>query len=377
MPLYVTFALMLLCFTSINATRLVLSLYALDLGAQPFAVSMLYATFYAFPVVISWPIGSYSDRVGSRWLLLFGSIFGVIACVIPYFWRELAAVYVAGALVGLSFSFYLVLLQNIVGLLSRPEERARNFSNASLVGATTGLIGPVLAGVAIDRGGNAIASLSMVVFPLLAAGLLVLRGGLLPGAARRATATESSGLVRPAMLRTLLTSALVQLGQDIHQLYVPIYGHGIGLSGSAIGAVLACFAAAAFVSRVFMPRLIGMLGEGHLLGYSMFVAAIGFVLMPLFQNVGLLGAVSFLIGLGMGCGQPITTMLIFAQSAGGRSGSALGLRQTVNNVVRMSGPALFGVIAAGSSILAVFWINAVLMGAGGWLARREHTARSR
>lgn len=75
-PLYLTFALMLCCFSSISAARVILSLFALNLGAQPSAVGILVATFYAFPLVLSWPVGVLSDRLGSRWLLLFGATCG-------------------------------------------------------------------------------------------------------------------------------------------------------------------------------------------------------------------------------------------------------------------------------------------------------------
>lgn len=379
MPLYLTFLLMLFCFTSIASTRLVLSLYALNLGAQPLAVALLYAMFYAFPLVLSWPIGIHSDRIGSRWLLLFGTVCGSFAMLIPYLMHELLAVYIAGAMVGLSFSFYNVLLQNLVGLLSKPQERARNFSNASMVGAATNFIGPLLAGFAIDHSGNAAACLYMGTLSLTAAALLGLLGGILPGGARDGTPAGSplGTLVQEGILRMLLTSALVQLGQDLYQLYVPIYGYALGLSGSAIGSVLATFAVAAFVVRFIMPRLIRRLGEERVLAYSFYLAATGFLLVPLFESPGALAVASFVIGLGMGCGQPITTMLIFSQSAKGRSGETLGLRQTVNNAVRMTGPALFGLLASAFGLLPVFWINAAMMGAGGWLSRRAADANSK
>src|SRR4051812_9591438 len=128
MPLYLTFALMLSCFSSITAARVILSLYALQIGASPSAVGMLVATFFALPLLLSWPVGRLSDRAGARWLLLFGSLSGACAMAIPYFVRSLAGLYVAGTLVGLAFSFYNVLLQNLVGVISKPEDRAKNFS---------------------------------------------------------------------------------------------------------------------------------------------------------------------------------------------------------------------------------------------------------
>jgi MFS family permease len=171
--------------------------------------------------------------------------------------------------------------------------------------------------------------------------------------------------------RILATSTLVQVGQDLFQFYIPVYGHGIGLSASAIGVVLGTFAAANFVVRFAMPRLIARWGEERLLAYSFYVAALGFFLVPFFQSALALDLIAFMFGLGMGCGQPVTTMLIFSHSAEGRSGETLGLRQTVNNTARVSGPAVFGFIASAFGLPAVFWINALMMGGGGILTRQR------
>ena len=92
-------------------------------------------------------------------------------------------------------------------------------------------------------------------------------------------------------------------------------------------------------------------------------------LIPFFGNVLALSVLSFIFGLGMGCGQPITTMLIFSRSAEGRSGETLGLRQSVNNVLRVSGPAVFGLVASAFGLPPVFWLSALMMGVGGLLAR--------
>jgi MFS family permease len=370
-PLYLTFALMLFGFGSISSARVALLLYALHLGASASAVGILVGSLYVFPLLISWPVGRYSDRVGSRWLLLLGAACGGGAMLIPYFVRELAALYAASMLLGISFTLYNVLLPNVVGLLSKPHELARNFSNASLVGATTLFAGPLLAGIAIDLSGHAVACLYLVTLSAAAGAVLVAWGGMLPGGGRHA---ESAGSIRdtladPAMLRILVTSSLVQVGQDLYQFYIPVYGYGIGLSASAIGGLLATLAAASFVVRFFLPWLVTRLGDERVLAFSFYLSAIGFGLVPFFESVVMLAAVSFLFGLGMGCGQPITTMLIFSRSAEGRSGETLGLRQSVNNAMRVSGPAVFGFVATAFGLPPVFWISAILMGGGGILSR--------
>jgi MFS family permease len=370
-PLYLTFALMLFCFGSISAARVAFSLYALQLGASASAVGIVVATLYIFPLLISWPVGRYSDRVGSRWLLMFGAFCGMCAMLIPFFVHEIAALYVAGTLLGISFSLYNVLLQNLVGVLSEPHERARNFSNSSLIGATTNLAGPLFAGIAIDHAGPPYACLYLATLSLAAGAVLVIWGKILPGGSGRAPSAGGlrETLADRGMLRILGTSSLVQVGQDLFQFYIPVYGYGIGLSASAIGGVLATFAAASFFVRFIMPRLVARFGEETVLGYSFSLAMIGFVLAPLFHNVVALGLISFMFGLGMGCGQPITTMLIFSRCAEGRSGETLGLRQTVNNLMRVSSPPVFGLIASGFGLPAVFWISALMMGGGTMLTR--------
>jgi MFS family permease len=369
---------MLFCFSSITAARVVLSLYALQIGASPSAVGVLVATFFALPLLLSWPVGRLSDRAGARWLLLFGCVSGACAMLIPYFARSLAALYVAGTLVGLGFSFYNVLLQNLVGVISKPAERAKNFSNASLIGATSNFVGPMIAGFAVQHAGPPVACLSVVALSLIAAALLILRGHVLPaGAAHVAHHSRPHERVLDSQLvRILATSSLVQVSMDLFQFYIPVYGHGIGLSASAIGVVLGTFAAASFVVRFVMPRLIARVGEERLLSYSFYIASAGFCLIPFFKTGVTLGIISFLFGLGMGCGQPITTILIFSRSAPGRSGETLGLRQTVNNVMRVGSPALFGQIATALGLPAVFWISALLMGSGGLLSRPSTASSS-
>lgn len=95
----------------------------------------------------------------------------------------------------------------------------------------------------------------------------------------------------------------------------------------------------------------------------------GFILVPFFDSAVALAVCSFLFGLGIGCGQPITTMLIFSRSPAGRSGETFGLRQTVNNALRVSAPPLFGLVATAFGLPPVFYLSALMMGGGGWIAR--------
>jgi predicted MFS family arabinose efflux permease len=167
----------------------------------------------------------------------------------------------------------------------------------------------------------------------------------------------------------LVISGLVQLGYDLFQFYLPIYAHSVGLSASAIGAVLATLAIAAFVVRLFLARLVKQVPGQKLLIAVFVMGAIGFALVPLSANPVVLGIIAFVFGLGMGIGIPLTVILMFANSVEGRSGQTLGLRLTANNLVRVGGPIVFGVVGSALGLASVFWIVAAILVGGGVLSR--------
>src|SRR5688572_24428875 len=363
---------MLTGWCSINVARVGFSLYALALGASPTVVGLLVGAVYAFPVVISVPIGRYSDRVGSRGLILAAAAVATVSMLIPFFVGTIPALFVSAALIGFSFTVYNVILPNLIGLLSAPAERVRNFSNSSLVGGLTLVAGPLLAGVAIDLVGHAWALLYLTALSAVVAALTLAYGRTLPvgGGARAAAGGNFASLVKDRdLVRSLGTSSLVQVGQDLYQFYIPVHGYALGFSASAIGGILSTYAAASFVVRLVMPNLVKRFGDLRVLRWSFYFAAAGFLLVPYFENPFALAAVSFLFGLGIGCGAPITTLLVFNRSPEGRSGETFGLRQTVNNVLRVSTPPAFGLVATAFGLAPVFWLSALMMGGGGLLAR--------
>jgi predicted MFS family arabinose efflux permease len=158
-------------------------------------------------------------------------------------------------------------------------------------------------------------------------------------------------------------------GQDLFQTYMPVYGHSIGLSASAIGIILGSFASAAFVVQIVIQRLIAKFSAETLLTYTLYLSAASFIFIPFSQNATVLTLLAFVFGLGICCGQPIITMLMFSHSTAGRSGEALGLRITVNHLTRTLSPVLFGSLASVFGVAPLFWFSSALLSVGGALAR--------
>ena len=142
MALYLTFALTLFIVTSVHAGRVLITIYALKLGAQPFTVGVLAALFSVLPTLLAWQVGRYSDRFGSRWLLIGGTAGGVLGMLLPYLFPGLPALYAAAVMNGLLFALAGgAPLQNLVGILSRARGQRQELQQLQRADLADGLFG--------------------------------------------------------------------------------------------------------------------------------------------------------------------------------------------------------------------------------------------
>ena len=358
--------------TSLQGGRVLLALYALELGAAPLTIGVLAASYSAVPMVTTVLAGKLADRYGARWPLMIAAVIGALGMLVPYFVPGLPGIFLAIAIIGLLGGVQSVLLQNLVGLLSTPDNRSQNFSTASLVSSISAFLGPLITGFAIEHSGHAVTCLYFAFLMLVPFVMLAFRGGALRGGAQQPT--QAGGGVRallaePGIRKALLTTSLLNIGTELYQFYMPVYTHSIGLLPSVIGMVLAMNAAAAFVVRLILPRLITRFTEEKMLVYTLYVGAVSLTLVPFFTNAVALGLISFAFGLGMGCGQPIISMLMFSNAPQGRSGEAMGLRMTVIYLTKLIGPVTFGSIGSAFGLPPIFWINALMLSAGAVISR--------
>jgi predicted MFS family arabinose efflux permease len=275
---------------------------------------------------------------------------------------------------GSTFLFFFITVQGIAGGIGGSQNRARNFALVGMGFSAAGFIGPFLAGVTIDHLGHRAAFLVLAAFPVVPVFILAFKPGFLPKARKhRASGGQRSSvdLLRvPGLRNTFIASGIISSAWDLFQFYFPVYGHSIGLSGSAIGAVLGVFALATFTIRIVLPGLARRYSEAQVLTGGVFVAAFAYVLFPFFDNPYILAAVSFLLGLGVGCGQPMSMSLIYALAPAGRQAEAAGLRVTANNFTHLLIPILFGSLGTAFGYTPVFLSNSAMLVAGGILMRK-------
>ena len=377
MSLYITALLAILNQVALKGSKMLVALYAIELGASPFTIGALVSTYAVFPLLLAVYAGRVSDRRGVRAPMLLGSIGLATGLAIPAVFPGLPALFVSSALIGTASLFFHVAVHNLVGSLGEGLERTRNFSTLSLAASISGLLGPLVVGFAIDFSGHLPTYILLATVACIPALVLACYAGFIPTRIRSHDDQRAGGvrdlLGNPELRKTFFTSGLIIAGIDLYNFYMPLYGHSIGLSASVIGAIVGMQAVAAFVVRLWMPRLASRYGERRVLTASLFVAGLTYLAFPSFTNPYVLGEISFVLGLGLGCGQPLSIILTYNGSPPGRAGEALGLRLTVNKFTQIVVPLAFGSLGTAAGMHPVFWMNAALLLTGGYLSREKKT----
>jgi MFS family permease len=377
MPLVLIIALTSITFITMKGSRVLMTLYAAELGAGPLQIGILFALYGLFPFLLAIAAGRLADRFDNRRLMVWGLASYTLAMALPFVFPALGILYIVAPLWGFTSMLWVVATQNLVGVLSSAENRTRHYSYYSLGESTGAVIGPVVVGLAIDTLTHMPAFLVMAAIPLACLAVVAVKRNTIPlpapadPAAGSATPRNTRDLLaRPAMRNALLSNAAVMTGLDLFNLYMPIYGHSLDFSATAIGLIMGSFGAAAFVTRLFIPPITRRYGERAMLAAAFVLSAAAFTVLPFTQSAALLALAAFVLGLGLGCGQPLSMILAFNAAPPGRSAEGISMRLAVSYGAHVVVPPLFGAVGALiGGVAAIFWSCALIMGGGSWINR--------
>ncbi len=376
MAIYLVTLLCVLNHAGFSGSRVLMPLYALELGAGQFVVGIIIGLYALCPMFLAIYAGQLVDRVGPRLPMLAGTVGTGAGLLLPYFFPGLTTLYVSAVVLGTSFQFFFVAVHGTAGAIGGAENRVRNYTWVSIGFSLAALCGPLIAGFSIDYLGHVPAYLALALCTIVPALLLWLRPDFLPkataGTKGEVEKRNALDLLRIPKLRTsFIASGLISAAFDLYQLYFPIYGHAIGLSASTIGIIVGTFAGGVFAIRVVLPYLVRRFAETDILIYAIGVGALTFILFPLLENPFLLAAVAFVLGLGCGCGQPISGSLIYSLTPAGRQSEGAGVRVMFNNVVHLVVPVVFGAIGTALGFVPVFASISMLLLSGSVYTHRS------
>lgn len=362
---------------ALSGGRIAGSLSALNMGMSPLTVGVLLAMFGILPMLLSVSAGRLVDRIGVQRPLLVGNIMVAASALLPFVWPSPVTLMITACVMGVGFMLHQMGSQRQLGHGTN-DERMRNFSWMSLSQAVSGLVGPLAAGLSIDYLGYRYAFGPIALAPLIAlAAMRPLRGALLPpapvGDGPLARRRASDLLAIPMLRRVLGANLLISGAWDTHQFLLPLYGKAIGLSATRIGVILATFAVATFVIRLGLPYIQRRVRPWTLVRAAMVGGAVSFLLYPLFSTPAPMMAVSFLLGLSLGCVQPSVLALLHQYAPDGRVAEAFGIRIALINVCQVTLPLGCGALATVTGLAPLFWTYTLALAAGTWVNRHTGT----
>ena len=353
--------------------RVAISLTAVGLHATPAVIGTIVALYGLLPMLLSVPVGKLNDRIGPRLPMTMGTLFFVIGGLLPSYHPGLLTLYLAATFTGMGNMTFQLSIQNAVGHMGGRDDRTRNFSTLAIGMSAGAILGPLVAGYAIDYAGYEPAFIFLSLLPLSA---LIMLGSLdlklqKPGPAATSSAKTRTLdlLANRGLVAIYILTGIHVMSWELFSFLMPVHGSRIGLSASVIGLIMGAFSAASFTMRASLPPLAKRFDHWTLIRGMLTLAGATFALLPLSNHTAVLVLLSAIIGACLGAAQPLTMTLIHDNSPAGRIGESLGVRTTVVCSFQFAMPLLFGTLGSLFGLTPVFWVTAALI-CGGMAAIR-------
>lgn len=358
--------------------RMAAPLLALREGWSPLAVGVLMALFAVAPVMLALRAGRMADRHGYHRpvrlavaITLAGVLVALIGTWLPR-GQQFAALCVAATLAGAGTNIGLIAIQRTAGQAAMDSvQRMRVFSWLGMAPSMSNVIGPVVAGFAIDAAGFRVAFAVLLLLPivsLVAARRVPRSPPAGPKAVRSGTAWELLSL--PGLKRLMLVNLLLSACWDVHTFAVPVLGHERDFSASTIGLVLGSFTLAVTGVRLIIPMLAHRMREVVVLRVAMVGTGLVFLAYPFASSPWLMGALAMCLGVTLGSVQPMIMSGLHHLTPITRHGEAIALRSIVINLSSSVLPLVFGLTGAAVGVAALFWSVGSATAVGSWPARR-------
>jgi MFS family permease len=344
--------------TQTGLVAVVVPLWLLYLDASPVMIGLALGSFNLLPFLFSVHGGALMDRLGARRVMiafaLMGAVIPLLFPVLPFIW----AVFVLQMIGGLASTMGWVGAQTLIGQLMRGSPRhAGRFTSIGVMG---NMVGPPMAGAGWDFIGpwgafgvlfawTVLQLLAVLVLPPAGSGEASEPHGRLK--ARDFTPelrsyTAAFRLLALPMVAFVVMLSMVRLsGHSIQSSFYVVYLNGYGISGTAIGLLMATGAIAATVGALSAAPLARLMHSSWLLAVTSFLSVLAIVVTPLLGLYVLFLAAQVARGASVGISTPLI-LSEMSNAVGPAQGKAVGLRTMSNRLTSTVTPIAMGALVA-------------------------------
>ncbi|MFO8149803.1 MAG: MFS transporter [Trueperaceae bacterium] len=369
-------------------------LFAVALGLAPLWVGVLVALPNFLPVLLAMTAGRWIDRGGAgRWLAI-GTGGMASAPLLLVLVPSAPALALAQLLLGVFQLFAALSSQSFVADLGGGRALERNYATYATLLSAGRLVGPLLAGVAIDAAGfraafGVVAAVAAFTFAVAwrIRGAVGAPGGeragpeaatdgeeAAPEAEEDAAFRSPAGAVgrfgaREAFANVgvqlaVLSSAGVFVAISARQAFLPVALTALGYPATTIGALISLGALAAVAVRPLMPvvsRALG--GPARTLVVAMVAVAIAVGALGMVTSLTAFALLGVLAGFGTGVGLPLSIVTVASHVDPRHRGTALGLRLSLNRAAQLAMPVVIGAVIGAAGFGVGFGLAGTLLAA--------------
>lgn len=353
--------------SAMSGTRLAAPLLALTQGYSILACGVLVALFSVSQIFLALPIARLVDRHGLRLSVTCAAAVATVGIGLSAIWPMYPVLCISAICAGSATGTSVIALQRHAGrIVETPQELKRAFSWIAIAPSMSIFLGPLIAGLMIDRSDYSTAFLVLALLPI---------GSILCARVARKFPSDVVAKTRhgsawslwrsPEFRRLLMLNLFMTASWDLHSFMVPVLGHARDLSASAIGVLLGTFAIAATISRLTFSYTSRWLSEWMLIAGSLAAAGMLFGLYPFLEDKLFMAVCSFFLGFLLGGIQPTVMILLHHITPPQRHGEALAMRLMMINASGVAMPTLFGAATGLLGIVGVFCAVGLVVGVGG------------
>ena len=374
--LYATYAVGLASNALVLMLRVVVPLWAVQLGMSAAEIGLAIGASGVLPFVLAIHGGSLMDRLGTRRVTLVFAVTSTVLCALYPIMPFVIALYLLQVLSGFTTNMGWVGAQSLIVQFGRGNTMLiSRFSMAARIGT---LMAPIAVGAVWDISGHwgaflfcAVWSGTVVIALLMVpkalvetvaekAGQKVTLRDVLP---RLSDYTSAVAMMAAPAVAFIVAVTYLRIGSSSMQgsFYV-VYLEGIGYTGTLIGILIAMSEGGGMFGTVFAGPMERIMAPHWVLLLHIVLSLFFISITPFLGGIFILLLIaSAFRGSSQGLSQPVMFAILSRAVSKREQGLSIGLRTTANRLATMMIPPIMGFIVEFSSIEMSFVIMGGLL----------------
>lgn len=339
---------------------------ALSIGVSNSMLGTLFSLAGLLPVFVALPIGALIDRLGIKKVLVWGTITRSSASLFLWLCPSFATLLVSLTMSSASFLLTEVGQQAYIASLGTGRDTERNFGWFAFVMGIGMVLGPIASGMIRDTFGFGIAFLVAGGISALSLFVIAMLSEAKPASRRPAISLSQlfssckPVLANVGVLSAILIVVFLYFNLGAWEIYLPALMTRKNFSSTQIGLVVSTFTLATMLARPALSLGTDFWGRHGLTVLSLGIGALGLTSVPVLNSVPLLVLAAIACGIGRGLVPLLSLVTISDQTGIEERGLALSMRMMAIRMQSVVHPLVFGAVAGGRGIPAVFYLAGAL-----------------